>query len=42
MSVLLTITAWKVFLFVCFWTAASVVVAFIFSGVKRLERRRGP
>jgi hypothetical protein len=29
----------KVFLFVCFWIAASVIVAFIFSGVKRLERR---
>jgi hypothetical protein len=31
----------KAFLFVCFWVAASIVVAFIFSGVKRLERRRG-
>ena len=39
MSVLLTITAWKVFLFVCFWTAISVVAAFAFSGWKRCERR---
>lgn len=39
MTLLAASCGMKAFLFVCFWLAASIVAAFAFSGVKRLERR---